>query len=67
MLGKLLPKEKEEIGVVQFTGVLRRCSGEVEGLQWWGRGWSSSMAWGLREMVRGANEGERESWEKAPR
>ena len=45
--------------MVQFAGVLRRCSGEVEGLQWWGRGWSTSMAWGLREKVRGVNEGER--------
>ena len=25
------------------------------------------MAWSLREKVRGVNEGERESWEKAPR
>ena len=52
---------------VSFSGVLRWCSGEVEGLQWWGRWGSSSMAWSLREKVRGVNEGERESWEKAPR
>ena len=49
-------KEKMKIGVVQLVGgVLRWCFGEVEGLQWWGRWGSSSMAWSLREKVRGVN------------
>ena len=39
-------KEEDEVDVVQLLGVdLWRSSGEVEGLQWWRRGWwSSSMA-----------------------
>ena len=58
------PRKKRRSGwcssSASFSCVLRRCSGEVEGLQWWGRVWSSSMVWGLREKVRGVNEGERE-------
>jgi len=62
-LGKLLPKEEEEIGVVQLAGVvLRRPPAMLRrggGALMVGRGWSSSMAWGLREKVRGVNEEER--------
>ena len=33
------PKKEDEVEVVQLVGiVLRRSSGEVEGLQWWRRG-----------------------------
>jgi hypothetical protein len=35
--------------------------GEVGYLQRWGRGWSSSMAWSLREKCFGENGRERES------
>ena len=44
------PSSKEEDEVeccsspASISGILRRCSGEVEGLQWWERGGSSSMA-----------------------
>ena len=38
-------KEEDEAGVEQLVGVvLRRCSGEGEGAQWWGRRESTSMA-----------------------
>ena len=30
-------KKEDEVEAVQLAGVLRRCSGEVEGLQWWWR------------------------------
>ena len=50
-----------KIGVVQLVGgVLRWCFGEVEGLQWWGRWGSSSMAWSLRE-------GEGSEWDEGER
>jgi hypothetical protein len=50
-LGKLLaPRKKMASGRCSLSalyfGVLRRSSGEVEGLYWQGRWWSSSMAWG---------------------
>ena len=31
--------------LASVCSILWRCSGEVEGLQWWERGGSSSMAW----------------------
>jgi hypothetical protein len=31
-------KEENEVEAVQLVGLLRRCSGEVEGIQWWRRG-----------------------------
>ena len=41
-------KEEDEVGccssLASISGVLRRCSGKVEGLQWWKRGESSPMA-----------------------
>jgi len=50
-----------------ISGILRRCSGKVEGAQWWRRRESSSMA-----LVRERSEGgewrsERGYWEEVPR
>jgi len=69
-LGKLLPKEEEEIGrcslPASFLGVLRRCSGDVE-LQWQGRRKGSSSMAKLEREVFGESGREREGWEKTPR
>ena len=50
--GSSSPRKKRRSGrcssPASFFGGLRRSSGKVEGLQWWGRWWSSSMAWSLR-------------------
>ena len=60
MLGKLLPKEEEEVGAVQLAGVGLRWSFGVVGFQWQWRKGSSSMAWLERERFgESGREGER--------